>query len=291
MWTPDEVAAEISEYLSSGYVADVLAAVTPGWALVPVSDGAHVRLGGDPDLAPDEHWPTNGLGTRLTFVAQVDLGALPAIPAPWRDPRPPNARSGMLRLFADIASNPYEPGPAAALLVADAIALQPVAPPAPPIVWPALEDADPIRIDDDDRVLALSAQHLQAVPFLTLPEHLGSLTVFRPGDAVGLAYAALAEHLRQATANAGVAPRAAEIVDASSHLFGHPISVQADTRDGGPWVVADAPEPEAWTVVLGLHDGLGSLEILDAGAYHLLIPTADLNAGRWARLVCDIASG
>jgi len=87
--------------------------VRPGWRLDldpnadPGRPGAS-KIGGDPDLAEEEARPESPRGIAMTFLAQIDCSALPAIDsAGWRHGR------HLVRLFADLVANagpPLRPG-------------------------------------------------------------------------------------------------------------------------------------------------------------------------------------
>ncbi|MDA0158847.1 DUF1963 domain-containing protein [Solirubrobacter ginsenosidimutans] len=54
---------------------------------------------------------------------------------------------------------------------------------------------------------------------------------------------------------------------------------------------AQLADPGAWQTLLSLHnDDSFGLEIVDVGAYTVLIPTGDLRAGTFHRTVCAIQS-
>jgi hypothetical protein len=61
----------------------ILAAVRPGYRLLPDADGPH-RIGGSPDLASGARWPVDADGVSFTFVAQFDCSQLPLVAAKLR---------------------------------------------------------------------------------------------------------------------------------------------------------------------------------------------------------------
>jgi len=90
------------------------------------------------------------------------------------------------------------------------------------------------------------------------------------------------------------------------HLLGEASSIQDDVRLTPTWAVNDGEwarqwrltpdralgRREAWRNLLALHgDDRIALQIGDGGAFHVLVPVADLAAGRPDRLVCDVSSG
>jgi hypothetical protein len=89
------------------------------------------------------------------------------------------------------------------------------------------------------------------------------------------------------------------------HFLGEASSVQGDVRFSGAWLFENAEiaaflgyrpdaqlaHAEAWRTLLSLHnDDSFGLDILDGGAYTVLVPTVDLSAGTFDRTVCSIDS-
>ncbi len=89
------------------------------------------------------------------------------------------------------------------------------------------------------------------------------------------------------------------------HFLGEASSVQSDVRFDGAALFENAKiaaflgyqpdaqlaHPGAWQTLLSLHnDDSFGLEILDVGAYTVLVPTVDLRAGTFHRTVCAIQS-
>jgi hypothetical protein len=285
LWDPERLRAEAAEHVAPDRLDEVVGAARAGWVLAEAEGPAAraVRVGGAPDLAAHETWPHSAGGTPMVFVGQVDLDALPPIPPPWDDPRPAAASSGLLRLFADLAENAYEGGAATALLAPAGVAVAP----APPPEWPADWGND----GEDDRLLGLPHVAAAATPFLTLPESLPGLEPF-DGTPAGEAYNKLAMRVRVAESAEWLedlmrdGPNPWEL----SHLFGHAVSIQDDTRYAAAHEHPDVPDHQDWTVLLGIHSGWGGIGVLDGGAYHIMSPTADLRDGRWDRLSCDVSS-
>jgi hypothetical protein len=281
LWDAQRVAEEAGDHVAGADVAGVVAAVTAGWVLEPsAGDGATcVRVGGGPRLASDEQWPSNEEGAPLTFLAEVDLGALPGIPDGWTDPRPPRLQSGLLRLFADLGRSAYEPCAAFALHRSGDTDARPASRPA----WPTERPGE-------DQIFELPATQAAARPFLTLPEAQPGVEPGPPYE-VDEGYRNLAMRIRVGQSQEWLDDLMRHGPDPWSlcHFFGHATSVQDDSR-----YAARHEHPEValqdWSVVLGLHDGWGGLQILDGGAYHVLAPAADLENGRWGRAVCDVSS-
>jgi Domain of unknown function (DUF1963) len=285
LWDSERVAAEARQHVAAERVDEIVASVAPGWVL---EDAAHdgqacVRVGGEPRMADDEPWPQNDGGLPLTFVAEVDLDALPPIGAGWEDPRPSVLRTGLLRLFADLGAEPYGSCGVAALLRPDARGAARRGAPK----WP--EEAR--RNAGEDAVFVLPEARATAWPFLTLPESLPGLNDTFPDEGAGESYRDLTYRIRVGQEQGWLKDLMRDGPDPWSlcHLFGHATSVQDDVRYSARH---HHPETELsdWTTVLGLHSGWGGLEIFDGGAYWVLVPTDDLTEGRWERAVFDSAS-
>jgi hypothetical protein len=75
-----------------------------------------------------------------------------------------------------------------------------------------------------------------------------------------------------------------------SHLFGHAVSDQDDTRLTGSLVRPELPRAEDRSVLPAVSSGWGGQPVLDGGARHVLVPTEDLARPRWDRLVGDVGS-
>ncbi len=123
------------------YAESLVDVVCPGWRLDLREERAappgRSKIGGDPDLASDESWPHNYRGIPMTFLAQVNCDELPDPAGEWTASglRPPAGL--LLRVFANLVDNPFEPGPARVL--ATSLTRQLVRAPAPgiPSPWPA----------------------------------------------------------------------------------------------------------------------------------------------------------
>jgi hypothetical protein len=279
-----------------GEHADVLADwVIPGWRLDPGGAGRS-RIGGDPDLAADETWPLNQRGVPMTFLAQIATDELPALE--WPSVSLP---AGVLvRVFADLIDNPFEPGPARVFVTAAPAAHTPG--PGIPDPWPEGGEWDDL---DEDRVAELPEAAVRPVPFLSVPETHPDVAPdggFLPSEQ-GERYYTWANRLRidgtvyKDDAYEGPMPWAinhflgaassgnGDVQSAGAHLFRHP-SLAASLGYEPDDALAD---PAAWTTLLSLHDG-GDLEILDGGSYAVLVPVADLRAGTLHRAYCAVDS-
>ena len=73
----EEVITLIREYDLEEHRDVILAAIEPGYRLRPDANGSH-RIGGPPDLAPEEQWPVDADGVPYTFVAQFECAQLSA---------------------------------------------------------------------------------------------------------------------------------------------------------------------------------------------------------------------
>ena len=296
--TVDEV-TELARAEGLGEDADtLLAAVRPGWRLEAAGGQASVvRLGGEPELSRDESWPVNRRGVPMTFLAQIEAGALPAIDPAWAD-RATVLTSGTMRVFADLLDSPHESGPAVVLFSPTSADLRRTPHPlltaeAPP--WGPWDD-----LTNDERFWRFDEHQLAAVPFLTAPEYLSGLRE-NIDDFSERAdrYTQFAYRLRIDGAPVGdYTPWGVH------HVLGEPSSVGDDTRFTGMGIYGDAEDAaaegvehdpslddvNAWSVLLALHDddALG-LNIHDAGALHVLMPATDLAAERFHRAVCDVA--
>jgi hypothetical protein len=285
----------------------VLAAVRPGWNLEPdpmldVSTLGIAKIGGDPDLMPSERWPLNRRGVAMTFLAQVDCATLPSPPQEWPDPGPWSHGGQFIRLFADLLDSPHEPCAACALAAPLDAEIARVAAPPIPDPWPPGGPSD--YAEPEERYHRLAEAAIRPRPFLTVPEALpGVKEHFDDFSALAQRYTDFSFRLRidGRPLQPGTSPGPLEI----HHLLGESCSLQGDVRTMATLVGTDpdaaaqwniAPDSaladeDAWSILLGLHwdDRIG-LQIEDAGALHILVPAADLTAGRLDRLMCDVSS-
>jgi hypothetical protein len=163
----------------------------------------------------------------------------------------------LLRVFANLVDDLVEPGPVRVLATALTDELMRTAAPGLPSPWPTGGQRD--NLDPSERVSELPEASVQLTGFLTAPETHPILSPdggFSSGP-MGDRYDAWANRLR------------------------------LDGRDynAGPY------EGRMRQTLLSLHndDNLG-LDILDGGAYTVLVPTVDLREGTFHRTVCAIDS-
>jgi hypothetical protein len=279
MWTEDDVRAVALSLLSEERAERAVKTAQQGWRLVEPSDEAEVavRIGGPARLTADERWPTNGRGIALTFIAELDLGQLPPHPARWAAPPPLSPNPAPLRVFADLVDNPFDPGQGVVLPLPDAPSRLVEAPQVPE-PWPAGGPWD--DLDASDRMRTLPASAAAASPFLTIREYDPKKPDSLGDDAwLELAYRVRIERPKG---------RFEETPWEMSHVFGAPVSTQDDVRFSGTMEHPEVGDPDDWTVLLALHPD--RIDVLDLGAYNVVVPTADLLAGRWDRVVVDISS-
>src|SRR4051794_12685192 len=81
--------------------------VRPGWRFIAADSARGSRVGGEPDLAADERWPTDAAGIPFTFVAQIDCRELPALSPPWDAELAWPHNSQLLRIFAALIAEPF----------------------------------------------------------------------------------------------------------------------------------------------------------------------------------------
>jgi hypothetical protein len=287
----------------SDHLEQIVKVIRPGWRLEPAGDGAAVRLGGDPRLAPDEGWPHNPRGVPLAYLAEIDAARLPPVPAPWdlRLDWPHQGR--VLRVFANVLDNPNGPTVATVLSVDHERPLTKTPHPDLPDPLPAGGPWSDTLLED--RYWRLDEHDLTAVPFVTLPECLPGLrdhvSDFSP---LAERYVELCERVR--TDGHIPSREPGRLSWGVHHLLGHPSSLQDDTRMSATLIYGEPSfaevegvtidpalgEPDAWRVLLALYsDGRLGLTIHDAGAWHVLIPEVALTSGRYDQAVCDAAGG
>jgi hypothetical protein len=309
MLTREDVARIAREEGLGEHAEDLVGCVRAGWRLDLDPDGdpgapGVTKLGGHPDLAAGESWPHNSRGIAMTFLAQIDCGALPAVDPEWSDPPPWPRGTCLLRVFADLVDNPIEPGPARVLAVPSGGALaRTVAPPLPE-PWPGGGEWD--ELPPEMRYRTLPEAAVRVVPFLSAPESHPVLSPDGPGLR-GQAgdYYTWALRLRVHGAVVESSPRDEPRPWDVHHFLGEAASIQEDVRSVGTmfygdefWArVIDAEvdpalaDVDAWRPLLAVHDDerIG-LRVHDSGAFTVLIPAADLAAGRFDRVVCSVDS-
>ena len=259
---------------SEGLDAERLAAVARPALSLRLTRGpgpiGETKVGGWPDLAEDEEWPRNQAGVPMMFVAQLATAHLPDLePADqvW------DHRGELVRLFADLIDNPYDPGPAIGLATG-AADLRSTPPP----------DSGPI---DDDAVRELPECLVVSAPVMTVP---GVHPAVGDEDDPW-------SHPLQDDYDTFLDSIGYHEVESPHQILGWPTQVQADPPHTGPYVEEihnPRQEPTRaadWRLLLQLHDDDSvGLEILDGGSYAFLMPAVDLAAGRYSRLACDVDS-
>lgn len=287
MWTRDEARRAAVAILPPELVGPAMAALRPAWRFELARTGPDplVRIGGAARLGEREPWPRNARGIPLTAIAELHLAELPELPEEWADADPRPKERSALRIFADLVDSPYAPSPA---LVSPPPAgpLRRVNAPPMPDPWPPggpSDDAAP-----EHRVRELPELTARAIPFLTLPES-------RPGtewdSEEHWSRFGLLARVEKPTSWLEDPMRSDDVPDpwAISHVFGEPTSVQDDVRRAGRRVHPEVGDVAQWSVLLALH-GHWSLGPLDAGAWHVLVPTDDIASSRWDRAVVEGSS-
>jgi len=218
------------------------------------STGAPCRLGGVAVLPDGTAWPVTRRGTPLSFVAAVDLATVPALA--------PLPADGTLLAFWDHAF--AEPGPidfvdaTRVLLVPPGEALVPA--PAPD----GAQTFGPIALDP---VL---------MPYPGDPDALQGDDV--PADVPGYE---LQDALMQEFPH--------QLLGASRDVQGPVLDEVAAWLEQGPAATRERYSPaeqtgEGW-ILLAQIDSTVGLEFGDAGSLYLVIPAADLDAGRTDRVM------
>ncbi|WP_210494721.1 YwqG family protein [Patulibacter sp. SYSU D01012] len=258
--TPDAQRAAVARALQAHGLPAALAGryvdrMVDGIALSP--DGAtdpRLRIGGDPLLPPDEPWPHAPDGRPLSFVAALDLAAVP--------PLAPLPRAGVLLVFWDTAFHELER--------MDFVAATRV------FLVPPEHAPVPAATPDGAERAAGVPQAATVVPF---PAPDATLDTDDVPDGVP-AYE-LDDALQQ---------------EYGDRLLGAERPIQGPVLDEVPyWLVQGFPATrerysaaelagEGWAFLaqLGEPDGL---RFGDVGALYLVLPRADLQAGRFDRVM------
>ena len=266
-----EVGALIAHHGLSAHRGTILAAIRPGFWLLP-ADSGRSRIGGLPDLAPGEQWPHDQDGVPYTLVAQIDCSALPPIATEF--PLPPWAHNGALvRIFAALLATAPEPGPAVALACpADA--------PVTRAELPARPDQVPADVWGlaDDSLRMLHELPVRLVPFLSAQ---AAWYAGIPEEATD----AYEEFARRLAAGGGKPPAQQWQFP---HLLGHGENLQGeDLTATGADEKPEVPR-EQWCTLINIPEHQG-MSFGDGGGLAIVIPGADLAAGRYDRLVTDIS--
>lgn len=256
----DEQRGEVARVLRAHGVPDDVAAAFAGRmadGILLVEHGAvddRLRLGGRPLLPEGEGWPHTRDGRPLSFVAALDLAAVPAL-----SPLPP---AGTLVVFWD---RDFPRDTRTDFVAATRVFLLPPGAPTAPAARPAgTVDFGPIAL----RPLRM--------PF---PVDEDRLRDDLPDDVPGLD---LLDALRE---------------QYGSHaLLGASRDIQGPVLDEVPyWLEQGHPETrgrfspaelagEGWAF-LGQIDETAGFELADVGALYLVVPRADLEAGRFDRVM------
>lgn len=262
--------------LPPGRVEQALRAVRPTWRLVP-AEGGPVCIGGPAPLGESETWPVNPRGVPLTFIAAIATSGLPSMPETPGGPLSWPHAGPVLRLFADLASTPYE-GSALCVLVGEAgDLLSEREHPGLPDPWPV----DPVsndyadHLDPEDRLAVLGRMGCSCEPSLTAAPYAFGTRFETDPDPDLAAYEQFICELRWSEYPQSLG---------SAQLFGEPLLIQDDPRltDGYGDLDEDS---SAWTVLLELHAGFGD-RLFDSGAYTACVATEDLDQGRYDRAFC-----
>jgi hypothetical protein len=290
------------------FADSLVGTVRPGWRLdlrdeIAAPPGRS-KIGGDPDLAPGEPWPLNHRGIPMTFVAQLNCGELSELDDPWRARALRLRPDLLLRVFCDLIDNPFEPGLARVLATSQPGEL--IRSPAASIPEPWPEGGPWDHLDIEERVRALPQASVLPTAFLTAPQ---THPILSPDDGTSRpkasGYFAWANRLRIDGRDYNVEDDVDPMPWDVHHFLGEPSSVQGGVRYDAAMTFEDPdrcaslgfqPDPQladvmAWDCLLSLHDDHRfALDILDAGAYTVLIPGADLRAGTFSRAIAAIES-
>ncbi len=267
--TRAEVERLIDRHALAAHRDKVLAAIRPGYWLLP-GDAPRTRIGGLPDLAAGERWPHGDDGIPYTFVAQIDCSVLPPMVSEFALPEWGHG-DALVRIFAALDARVPEPGPAVALACpADAPVARAELPPRP----------DPLPVHawepDDDSLRGLHELPVRLVPFL-------SARVAWYADIPAEASESYDEFARRLAAG-GDDPRDGQWQ--IPHLLGHGETLQGeDPASTGEFMHPDLPRGE-WCTLINIPDHQG-MSFGDGGGLAIVIPIADLAAGRYDRLVTD----
>jgi hypothetical protein len=272
MLSHTEVGALTRELGLGACTEEVIKALRPAYRLEAARDGAH-RIGGTPDLVAGERWPRNESGDELTFIAQLDVGAIP--PLPGGEPKVEAWRStgGFVRLFADLLDDLADPTRVTALIADPAAPRTRAAAPAREAGPDGLGEfaectADALPcwcIEDDDPVVERAAAFdrggIDNAPLLELVHHLHAGRSLNRGGHV------------------------------LPQLLGPPDRIQEDPRYDGAYTLRDPAleDPEAWTLLLQFDDTFADYG--DGGGFFVVIPRIDLAAGRYDRAVALTQAG
>ena len=271
MLTRDEIRALASELGLGAVVEGLIDALVPAYRLEPSRDGAH-RIGGEPDLVADETWPRNGRGSTLTFIAQFDVGRIPALPAGPAEVAAWRSTPSFVRLFADLYDHPFDENALTALVADPSATRTRAATPAPGVS----------AADAEFAIASFREETVDAVPCWCLDVEHPAVRDAEAIDDVGAIENAPLLELRHRL-------HAGRSLDAGWHVLpqlrGLPYLVQDDPRYDAAYHHADASlrDRDAWTLLLQFDDTFASYG--DGGGFFVVIPRADLAAERYDRAI------
>ena len=276
MLTDDEIRAVASDVGLGVVVEHLIAALLPAYRLDPSLDGTH-RIGGEPDLVAGETWPRNRRGVELTFIAQFDVGQIPALPGGPAEVEAWRATPSFVRLFADLYDHPFEADVLTAL-VADPLATR---------IRAAVPTRGVPATDAEFAIATFREQTVDAVPCWCLDvEHPAVREAEAIDDVGAIENAPLLELSHRL--HAGRSLQAGWHV--LPQLLGLPDPVQDDPRYGAAAYHADASlrDRSAWTLLFQFDDSFASYG--DGGGFFVVIPRVDLAAGRYDRAIAESQS-
>jgi Domain of unknown function (DUF1963) len=247
-------------------------ALRPAYRLEPARDGAH-RIGGTPDLTTGETWPRNLSGDELTFIGQLDVAEIPALPGAGPEVEDWRSTAGFVRLFADLLDDQSHPARVTAL-IADAAA-------------PRTRVATPARTAGEDGLGEFAECTVEALPCWCLEDDHPGVECAAAIDPGGIDNAPLLEFSHRL--------HAGRSLDRGWHvlpqLLGTPDLVQDDPRYDGAHTLGDPmlQDIEAWTLLLQFDDSFADYG--DGGGFFVVIPRIDLAAGRYDRALALTQAG
>jgi Domain of unknown function (DUF1963) len=269
--THDEIRALASDLGLGVVVEGLIAALVPAYRLEPSPDGAH-RIGGEPDMVAGDTWPRNARGTEFTFIAQFDIGEIPALPGSPAEVESWRATPTFVRLFADLYDHPFDPNELTALM-ADPMVTRSRA---------AMPTRGAPATDREFAIAAFREKTVDAVPCWCLDvEH----PAVREADAIDDVGAIENAPLLELSHRLHAGRSLHDGWHVLPQLLGLPDPVQDDPRYGAAAYHADASlrDRDAWTLLLQFDDSFASYG--DGGGFFVVIPRVDLAAGRYDRAV------
>jgi hypothetical protein len=255
--------------------------VRPGWRLIAAEGPSRSHIGGQPDLAPDEEWPTDDDGIPFTFIAQIDCRDLSPLPAPWDEELAWPHGGQLLRIFAALIAEPFTYAEAAVLTCDPAVSTQPTA--RPPVPDPYPRHARNADAEDEQRIFELPGTGVTFVPTLN-----GS-HISLPPDHAEREQLRIFDHRLRYDGAPEPDYYEPDTWDRDrpwyqSHLAGCAYPTHDDARYGRE------PDPEDWTTLLAIGDGDHDGPTLGLGeitAIQLYLPKEDLARGKYDRIFSD----